>query len=132
MAVIANTRGIRSIAWPWKQSPGGIPELVYDQDAIKANLLVLYSTQPGDDKTAPTFGLNLLGFVFETVGVLLDTLIKAEVTRATDLWEPRVQILEVDTVTKEEDDGGTVVEITVEYYFMGIRDVVVFDRKNRQ
>jgi phage baseplate assembly protein W len=131
MVVIQNVKGIRGLAWPWKKSTGGIPEQVFDEDAIKANLLVLYSTQPGDDKTAPTFGLDLVSFVFETVGTLLDALIKAEVVRATDLWEPRVQIVEVDSVTKEEDDGGTIVDITVTYSFMGIIDTVEFDRKSQ-
>jgi phage baseplate assembly protein W len=127
MPVIGTGKSVTGIAWPWVPSSGGIPAQVSDQEAVAANLLILYSTQPGDDKTAPTFGLNLNSFVFETTGALLDNLVKVEVIRSTELWEPRVQVIDVVTVADNTDDG-TVVTITVDYYFIGVSSQITFQR----
>lgn len=120
MPIIGTTGGVRSFSWPWKSGNGPFPVAANDDEAIRLNLMRLYSVEPGDDKTDPTFGLPLLKYVFATTGEILEVLIRTEVSQTTTRWEPRAVLNDI-VVTENDDEtnGIRVVDVLVEWSYRG-------------
>jgi phage baseplate assembly protein W len=120
MAVLGTVNALKSFNWPWTIRSGVFPQAVSDADVIRANLLRLYSTEPGEDKTEPDFGLALLQFLFETTGDILISLAQTEILRATAQWEPRAIITNV-TGQATDDNGGSMqgLELSIEWQYAG-------------
>lgn len=124
MGIVGTVGSVLGIGWPWQPSLTGLPQQVVDQQAVHDNLFLLYTTQVGEDVTNPEFGLDLISFLFETSGDLQNSLVRAEVERATARWEPRVRVVNTTVEGKEDAEGGSEVDVLTEYEFLGIEGSV--------
>jgi phage baseplate assembly protein W len=70
----------------------------YDEFAIKNSLINIFNTIPGQRFLLPRFGCNLIGYVFKPVTEIIGRQIGSEILRAIELWEPRVDVNNVNVV----------------------------------
>lgn len=68
----------------------------YDLDAIKNSLFNLFTTLPGQKILNPVYGLNLMQFVFTSLSQSNARLIGKVIFEGTELFEPRVNILNIN------------------------------------
>jgi len=87
--------------------------MVSDDDDIHQALRVLFSTNLGERVMLPDYGTDLWRRVFGNMSTTLRTEIAAGVRRAIVMWEPRIEVLDVDV---QADPGiGGPVTIIVDY-----------------
>ena len=81
---------------------------------IKADLLQLLLTNPGERVMLPDFGTDLRGLIFEMNDVILQTRAKNLIIDSIAKWEPRITITDIqvltsfDTELNNEDDRSEV------------------------
>jgi phage baseplate assembly protein W len=85
------------------------PALIVDQH-VKA----LVSTASGERIMLPTYGLALAGLVFGSNDPVLLNVIKNDVINAFNMWEPNVQILNVNPSQSTDAQSG-VAAVDVQY-----------------
>lgn len=87
--------------------------MVEERESVRQAILLLLSTMPGERVMRPEYGCDLEKLVFapndDTTAGLAMHYVRQAVTR----WEPRVEVLRVDAVRKEEDPGR--LDIVLEY-----------------
>jgi phage baseplate assembly protein W len=93
--------------------PTGAIDTVVDDDAIRQSLLLLISTRPGERVMRPTYGCNLHQLVFSPNDDTTAGLAIHFVRQAVARWEPRVDVIAVETARDDEDP--TRLEITLQY-----------------
>lgn len=86
----------------------GGPENIFsrqeDSQLIKNDLLQLLLTVPGDRVNRPTYGTPLRSFVFEqnTSGDL--EVLRSDILRSIEQFEPRVNVLQLNIVEHDTND----------------------------
>jgi phage baseplate assembly protein W len=70
----------------------------YDIEAIKNAIFNIFNTNPGERFLIPTFGCNLLRYVFTPITQSNGENIGNEIYRAIRDWEPRVTVSNVNVV----------------------------------
>lgn len=75
-----------------------------DIDAIKNSLSNLFSTVPGQKLLNPTYGLNLLQFLFEPVTNSTANMIGEAIVNGITKFEPRVSVVKVKVVGDAENN----------------------------
>lgn len=86
--------------YPIVKTPQGLLAPVKGSDAIKADLLQLILTNPGERVMLPDFGTPLRSLLFEQNTYGLAETVKQTLIAAIAEWEPRVVITKLD-VTNE-------------------------------
>jgi len=81
-------------------------------EKVRQALRIILLTEPGERVMRPTFGCALAEFVMQPNTIATRALIEAEVRRAVDTWEPRVEVQAVDV---QEGAAPTQVVITIRY-----------------
>ena len=79
-------------------------------DKIRANLLALLQTDPGERVLRRTYGGGLRGLVHEPVGSAFHALLRGQIARAVAHHEPRIELLALD-VRAGDAPGSTNVEL---------------------
>jgi len=101
------------IPYPITKNPKGF---FYIQDGInqvKADMLVLLLTNPGERVMLPTYGTPLRKLMFDPNDPKLILQTKNMIARSLKLWEPRVAITQIqvnnglDKNSRNIDDDGT-------------------------
>lgn len=87
-------------------------EMLVEEEDVRSSLQIIISTITGERVMLPTFGANLLPYVFDTMNVQNRTLIEKIVKDALTFHEPRVIIEDVVTTPKQESG---ILEIDVSY-----------------
>ncbi|MGZ8157598.1 MAG: GPW/gp25 family protein [Methylobacter sp.] len=87
-------------------------EMLVEEEDVRSSLQIIISTITGERVMLPTFGANLLPYVFDTMNVQNCTLIEKIVKDALTFHEPRVIIEDVVTTPKQESG---ILEIDVSY-----------------
>jgi phage baseplate assembly protein W len=105
---------ITSIDFPFRSGTLAFPKVAEDFDAIKASIIQIITTMPGERVMRPTFGCNAFGFVFENDTNAFRMLVEREVRTSLVRWEPRINILGIDIETDPATQPGQVV-ITIHY-----------------
>jgi phage baseplate assembly protein W len=77
-------------------------EVDFDVDAIMNSLNNIFKTIPGERFLVPTFGANLLKYIFAPVSQSVATQIGNEILRAIELWEPRVTVDRIEVVGRPD------------------------------
>lgn len=108
---------ITGIAFPFDRGPEGIPKTVEDADAVKSDLILLFSTPRGSRVMRPNFGVNIAQIVFDSTGSLLKAFLLREIAGAVGRFETRVQLLKVEVTEKK-----TSVFIDILYRVLGEND----------
>jgi hypothetical protein len=93
-------------------SPTGGIEMVEDDASIRQAILLLLSTRPGERVMRPDYGCDLERLVFwpnddTTAGLAIHY-----VRTALDRWEPRIQILRLQTARTDADPGRLEIGLT--------------------
>ena len=83
------------------------------EEKIKESILIILGTSKGERLMRPNFGCGINDFVFETINTSILTRIKLAVSEALILWEPRINLLEVDVSTQDIKKG--ILNIKIEY-----------------
>lgn len=90
--------------FPLVKGPRGILAQKSGVDQIKADLIQLLLTNPGERVMLPQFGVPLRRLQFQPNDPLLEMEAKRMIAEAIKLWEPRVQIANI-VVTSEFDES---------------------------
>lgn len=80
----------------------------YDLDAIKNSLFNLFTTLPGQKILNPVYGLNLVQFVFTNLSEANARLIGKVIFEGTELFEPRVSILNINVNVDYDQNQYTI------------------------
>jgi phage baseplate assembly protein W len=111
---IVNYRGF---GFPIQKSSYGYFHRTNDLALIKADLIQLLLTEPGERVMFPQYGTGLRGFVFEPNDIALSQSIQEKVANAITNWEPRVVVTRIEVKFGEGDDVDDDKMIKVEVDF---------------
>jgi uncharacterized protein len=96
--------------------PSLVEERRFSLSSAEANILesiwIILATAPGERLMRPTFGCGLHNLVFSTPDAATVGRVRKEVFDALTLWEPRIDVTEVDVEVKGR---GEVLLINIHY-----------------
>ncbi len=75
----------------------------YDIEAIKNSIFNIFTTIPGQKILNPTFGLNLLYFLFSGISELNGRILGETVLKGLQKYEPRVLVKNIDVFADIEN-----------------------------
>ena len=82
----------------------------YEED-IKEAIYIILRTKKGERVRNPEFGCGIYEYVFGTMDYTTMNLIRQEVLKSLEMWEPRIRNIEVEVKTDAERDGCLLVTI---------------------
>ena len=88
------------LQYPIKESPNGLLASMSDVNQIKADMLQLLLTNPGERVMLPTFGVPLRRLIFEQNDTTLEVTAQGMIAQALQEWEPRVIINQIVITSK--------------------------------
>ncbi len=91
---------------------GGIA-ISEDEEKIRESILIILSTAKGERVMRHEFGCDIHDFVFSVINTSTLTLIKSAVKEALTLWEPRIEVIDIETSAERINDG--ILLINVDY-----------------
>jgi phage baseplate assembly protein W len=94
-------------------SPRGSIAMVEDHDSVRQAILLLLSTLPGERVMRPEYGCQLYQLIFSPNDETTAGLAIHYVRSALDLWEPRIDVLQLDAGRNPENPEQ--LTITLEY-----------------
>ena len=100
------------LQYPLVKGPHGLLAKKSSVDQIKADILQLLLTNPGERVMLPEFGTPLRRLIFEPNDTILENEARVMISNAITRWEPRVSVtrLEVSSVVNPDalspDDTG--------------------------
>jgi phage baseplate assembly protein W len=89
----------------------GIVETVSDEQDIFQSLHILLSTQLKERVMRSDFGCDLSALLFENITITLLTKIRGIIENAILLYEPRIDLINVDFFTDEASNGIIKIDI---------------------
>ena len=100
------------LALPIKPDDNNIFSLTKNSfDQVRHNLRNLLLTNVGERVYQPEFGSRLRELCFEQLDVSLPQRVEDEVRRAVNFWLPYVNIVEVETLTQEDNKSKIFVRV---------------------
>lgn len=102
-----------NIQFPFMPSPDGFLFNLTktDNEAIKSDLMHLILTRKGERLYMPSFGTNLLKFIFEPNDTLTKNSIKDEIKETVKRYIPNLSINDVNITDSEDSEYTAVVRI---------------------
>lgn len=91
-------------------SKGHIGMSEYEED-IKEAIWIILSTSKGERVMRPDFGCGIHDFVFESINTATLGMIEASVREALTLWEPRIEIINVNALSDKINEGKLIISI---------------------
>lgn len=88
------------LQYPLEKVPRGLMAQKRGVDQIKADLLQLLLTNPGERVMLPTFGTPLRELFFEPNDPTLELEAQRLISEAIIMWEPRVQIQNIQVTSR--------------------------------
>jgi phage baseplate assembly protein W len=99
------------LAFPLQTNARGEILLVSSAEDIAQSIRVILGTHPGERVMRPNFGCRAHELLFEPRNATTMTLMRKYVEEALRFWEPRIEVLAVNTEASQEQDGAIFVEI---------------------
>jgi uncharacterized protein len=84
----------------------------YGEESIRESIWIILATAPGERVMRPDFGCGIHRWVFELNDAATLGQVAKDVREALTRWEPRIDVLDVDT---EEKGRGEVLFINIHY-----------------
>lgn len=84
-----------------------------DDQSIQESIMIILSTAKGERVMRPEFGCDINRLVFEVNNVATMSLVAFHITQALKQWEPRIQVLDVQSKIDEEERNK--LNITIDY-----------------
>lgn len=75
--------------------------MAHDEESVRQSIWMILSTAPGERVMRPDFGCGIHNLVFATNTPGTAGQVISEVRRALLLWEPRIDVLDVDAIPDE-------------------------------
>jgi uncharacterized protein len=82
------------------------------EDLIRESIILILATARGERVMRPEFGCRLNEMLFASNDVITATLIESYVEEALLEWEPRIEVLDITAVPRQ---NHPIVDITVDY-----------------
>jgi phage baseplate assembly protein W len=101
------------LAFPLQIEKGSLKACTYEE-SIKQSLRTLLLTARGERVMRPGFGSGLYAYLFESIDATTASLIKHEIVKTIEYFEPRVELLDVKVNSKPQEPG--VIHIELNYY----------------
>lgn len=86
-----------------------------NEEAVKKSLLNLLRTPKGTRPFRPDFGVDLIRYLFEPADYNTEVNVNKEVADAIRKFEPRVQLISIESTIKED----TGIQIRIAYFVVG-------------
>lgn len=90
--------------YPLESTPKGYLPTIYGLDTIKADLLQLLLTYPGERVMLPGFGTALRDLLFEPNDVILEDRAREMIIDSIRRWEPRIAVDVIEVTSKVDAD----------------------------
>lgn len=94
-----------------REDNGHVGTVEYE-DSIRQAIWIILSTAKGERVMRPDFGCGLQELVFTVNDASTRGMAEFEVTEALRLWEPRIEVLEVETTSAGEQGEQLLIQIT--------------------
>lgn len=85
----------------WSLSVEKQDQVVEDLDDIKQSVSTILKTEIGSLPTRPTFGTNVFLYLDEPINVAIPNITR-EIVNALDIWEKRIEVVDVLPEIEEE------------------------------
>jgi uncharacterized protein len=109
------------LAFPLRVDRRGGLALVRGEDDVNEAIQVIVGTARGERPMRPEFGCGIHDYVFESIDAYTISCIEREVRLALDRWEPRIDVVEIETDTSDADIGR--LQIRVVYLLRATNDI---------
>lgn len=109
------------LAYPFQVNARGEIKLVDGEEDIRQSICIILGTHLGERVMRPEFGCRVHELIFEPRDATTSSLIKKYVEEALEIWEPRIEVIDVLASTDDAVDGGVYVEI--EYLVKSTHDI---------
>lgn len=83
------------------------------EESVRQSILIILSTAKGERVMRPTFGCGISELVFAVNNTTTQALAKLEVRESLQNWEPRIEVLSVET--SSGGDRGERLMISIDY-----------------
>jgi phage baseplate assembly protein W len=100
-------------AFPVKPGPDGDVALAEHEESVRQSVWIVLGTSPGERVMRPEFGCGLAELVFSAASAQTIGRVENEVRRALTLWEPRIEV--VDVQVSPDDEAGSTLLIQITY-----------------
>ena len=101
----------RGWRFPVNVTPAGKIMMSEHEADIKEAIWLILSTSKGERVMRPDFGCGIYEFVFATINTTTIGLIEASVREALTLWEPRIELINVNVATDKAEEGMLLISI---------------------
>jgi phage baseplate assembly protein W len=86
-------------------------EMLDGEDDIQSSLKILLSTRVGERIMEPEFGCNTDAMIFEIMNTGFQTFMQKQIQEAILLYEPRIDLKNVDLITQNEVNGLLLISV---------------------
>jgi len=101
----------RGWKFPVNVTPAGQIMMSEHEEDIKEAIWLILSTSKGERVMRPDFGCGIYEFVFDVINTATMGLIEASVREALTLWEPRIELVNVNVSVGKADEGKLLISI---------------------
>lgn len=102
----------------WVEGRGRFRPLT-EEEEIAQSVRMILGTRPGERPYRPAFGTRLDQFAFENIDTTTCNLIRQEIVRSLQTWEPRIRDIEV-RFTHQPEQGRLVAEVRYQLRTTGV------------
>jgi phage baseplate assembly protein W len=105
--------GFLGVGWKFPvnmDTRGKIQMSEYEED-IREAIWIILATSKGERVMRPDFGSGIHEFVFATVDIATIGFIESSVREALAMYEPRIEVLNVEVSTEEIHQGKLLISI---------------------
>lgn len=99
---------------------GKIEESSYEE-SIRESIYLIVMTKKGERIMRPDFGCDIHQYMFEPINSTMLTLVRCAVKEALTRWEPRIEDIEVETLTSQEEENK--LQLVIHYRIKATRIV---------
>lgn len=103
----------RGVAFPVTTDDDGRVDSAAGRTDIEQAIRIILGTAPGERVMRPQFGCGIHERVFDSLSTTTRTLIEDDVRDALIEWEPRIEVLSVQTLDAPGEDG--VLDVSIDY-----------------
>lgn len=87
--------------------------MIADEQDIEASLRILFGTALGERFLNPKYGLDMRDVLFEPMSTTMRTFLKDRIKTTLLIYEPRINLLQLEVESPNPSDGG--LRIFIEY-----------------
>ena len=101
----------KGIKFPIKANASGGFAGSRNEEKISESMKIILGTAKGERVMRPDFGCDIHKFSFAVINTSTLTLIKSAIEEALVLWEPRIEVREVETSTERLAEGLLMINV---------------------